>query len=60
MSAICLQKGAVLEKVPLDLPGGGFMETVFFGVEWLSEDKIRMTYDDLNDKYDEQFIIEIP
>ncbi len=36
------------------------METVFFGVEWLSEDKIRMTYDDLNDKYDEQFIIEIP
>ena len=41
-------------------PGGGFMETVFFGVEWLSEDKIRMTYDDLNDKYYEQFIIEIP
>lgn len=41
-------------------PGGGFMETVSFGVEWLSEDKIRMTYDDKNDKYDEEFIIEIP
>lgn len=37
--------------------GSGFMETVHFDVEWLSEDKIRLSYDD---KYDEEFIIEIP
>lgn len=41
-------------------PGSGFMETVHFDVEWLSEDKIRLSYDDKNDKYDEEFIIEIP
>ncbi len=41
-------------------PGGGFMETVFFSVEWLSEDEVRMTYDDLDDEYDEEFIITIP
>lgn len=40
-------------------PGGGFMETVSFGVEWLSEDEIRMTYDDLDDEYDEKFILAI-
>lgn len=36
------------------------METVSFGVEWLSEDTIRMTYDDVDDAYDEEFVIEIP
>lgn len=41
-------------------PAGGFMETVYFGVEWLSENQIRLTYDDLNDKYDEEYIITIP
>jgi hypothetical protein len=41
-------------------PGSGFMETVHFDVEWLSEDKIRLRYDDKNDKYDEEFIIDIP
>lgn len=41
-------------------PGSGFMETVHLDVEWLSEDKIRLSYDDKNDKYDEEFIIEIP
>ncbi len=41
-------------------PGSGFMETVHFGVEWLSEDQIRMSYDDENDEYDEEFIITIP
>lgn len=41
-------------------PGSGFMETVYFSVEWLSEDQIRVTYDDINDKYDEEFIIIIP
>ena len=41
-------------------PNSGFMETVSFGVEWLSEDEIRMTYDNLNDEYDEEFIITIP
>lgn len=42
-------------------PGSGFMETVHFGVEWLSESKIRVTYDDIkNDEYDEEYIIDIP
>lgn len=36
------------------------METVFFGVEWESEDRIRMIYDDINDEYDEEYVIEIP
>ena len=40
-------------------PGGGFMESVSFSVEWLSEDEIRMIYDDLDDEYDEEFIITI-
>lgn len=39
-------------------PGSGFMETVHFNVEWLSEDKIRISYDDKNDEYDEEFILE--
>lgn len=44
-----------------DYPGSGFMETVHFGVEWLSEDKIRVTYDDIrHDEYDEEYIISIP
>lgn len=41
-------------------PGSGFMETVSFGVEWLSEDTFRMTYDDKNDAFDEEYIITIP
>lgn len=40
-------------------PGSGFMETVFFGVEWESEDRIRMIYDDINDEYDEDLLIRI-
>lgn len=35
------------------------METVHFGVEWLSENQIRLNYDDLNDEYDEEYIIAI-
>ena len=41
-------------------PGGGFMETVSFSVEWLSEDKFRTTYDDKDDEFDEEYIITIP
>lgn len=40
--------------------GTGFMETVYFDVEWLSEDEILVSYDDSNDKYDEEFTITIP
>ncbi|MCI8501817.1 MAG: hypothetical protein HFJ85_06220 [Oscillospiraceae bacterium] len=43
-----------------DYPGSGFMETVHFGVEWLSESEIRLTYDDVNDKFDEEYLITIP
>ncbi len=41
-------------------PRGGFMETVSFGVEWLSENKFRMTYNHWNDEFDEEYIITIP
>ena len=41
-------------------PGSGFMETVSFGVEWLSEDTFRMTYNDKNDAFDEEYLITIP
>ena len=39
---------------------GGFMETVSFSLVWLSEDKFRMTYDDKDDEFDEEYIITIP
>ena len=41
-------------------PSAGFMETVSFSVEWLSESQFRMTYDDKNDEFDEEYIITIP
>lgn len=36
------------------------METVHFGVEWLSEQQVRLVYDDLDDRYDEEFVITVP
>ena len=39
-------------------PRGGFMETVSFGVEWLSQ--FKLTYDDVRDEYDEEYIIDVP
>ena len=41
-------------------PRSGFMETVSFGVEWLSEDKFRMIYDDKDVELDEEYFITIP
>ena len=41
-------------------PKSGFMETVSFGVEWLSEAQFRMIYDDKYDAFDEEYIITIP
>lgn len=42
-------------------PGSGFMETVHFGVEWLSEESFRIFYEDVrDDKYNEDFTITIP
>lgn len=39
----------------------GFMETVHFEVEWLSENQIRLSYDNTGDeKYDEEYLITIP
>ncbi|MCI8292899.1 MAG: hypothetical protein HFH53_05110 [Hespellia sp.] len=44
-----------------DYPGSGFMETVHFGVEWLSEDEIRLSYEDIrHSEYDEEYVITIP
>ncbi len=54
------KKGWPRNRKIWDYPGSGFMETVHFGVEWLSEDEIRLTYDDLNDEFDEEYFITIP
>lgn len=54
------KKGWLWNEKIWDYPGRGFMETVYFQVEWLSEDKIRFTYDDVNDEYDEEYVIVIP
>jgi len=54
------KKGWLRNKKIWDYPGRGFMETVRFNVEWLSEDKIRFTYDDVDDEFDEEYMIVIP
>lgn len=54
------KKGLFWDTKIWDSPTSGFMETVHFGVEWLSENQILLTYDDINDKYDEAYIIDIP
>lgn len=53
-------KNVVWKTGDLDLSRSGFMETVSFGVEWLSEDKFRMIYDDKDDELDEEYFITIP
>lgn len=53
------KKRLLWDKELWEYPGSGFMETVHFNIEWLSEDKIRISYDDKNDEYNEEFIIEI-
>ncbi len=37
--------------------GSGFMETVYFQPEWISETEFIFRYDHPDDKYDEEFII---
>lgn len=55
------KKGLLWDKKIWDYPGSGFMETVHFGVEWLSENEFRLSYDDVNhDEYDEEYIITVP
>lgn len=51
------QKGFQRNKKVWDYEGSGFMETVYLSVEWLSENQIRFSYDDTDDKYDEEYII---
>lgn len=53
------KKRLLWDKKLWEYPGSGFMETVHFNIKWLSEDKIRISYDDKNDEYNEEFIIEI-
>lgn len=55
------KKGWLWDKKIWSYPNGGFMETVHFSVEWISEYQIRLIYDDIkDDKYDEEYIITIP
>lgn len=54
------KRGFLWDKKIWTYPGPGFVETVSFEPEWLSETQIRFIYDDKNDEYDEEFIITIP
>lgn len=54
------KKGRFRNEKIWDYPNNGFMETVWFELEWLSENEIRFSYDDKCDEYDEEFIITIP
>lgn len=39
--------------------GSGFMETVYFQYEWVSETEFIFRYNDTDDRYDEEFLISI-
>lgn len=55
------KKGFLWDKKIWDYPNSGFMETVHFGVEWVSENEILLTYEDIrNSEYDEEYDIIIP
>ena len=55
------KKGVLWDKKIWDYPNPGFMETVHFRVEWLSENQIRLSYNDVsNDNFDEEYMITIP
>lgn len=55
------QKGLLWDKKIWSYPGPGFMETVHFGVEWLSETELLLTYDDIrHDEFDEAYRITLP
>ncbi len=54
------KRGFFRDKKIWEYPNSGFMETITFEPEWLSETQIRFTYDDKNDEFDEEFIITIP
>ena len=40
-------------------PGTGFMETVFFQPEWISETEFIFRYDDHDDRFDEEYHISV-
>ncbi len=55
------RRGRLWDEKIWSYPNPGFMESVHFGVEWLSEDQIRLEYRDANNAaYDEEYIITIP
>lgn len=54
-----LKKGLLWNKKIWQYQGAGFMETVSFHLEWLSENKICLSYDDKNDEFDEAYVIDL-
>lgn len=45
------KKGFLCNRKIWDYEGSGFMETVHFNVEWLSENQIRFSYDEFDEEY---------
>lgn len=54
------KKGVSGDEKIWTYPNNGFNETVSFHVEWLSENQIRLIYNDKHDEFDEEYIITIP
>ena len=52
-------KGGIKEHL-WSYDGNGFVETVYFEIEWVSENQFYIRYDDSNDEYDEEFLVTIP
>ncbi len=54
------KRGWLWDRKIWSYPKGAFMETVHFGVEWLSEDQIQLEYKDVNNEVnDEVYLIVI-
>lgn len=51
------KRGFLRDKKIWEYGGSGFMETVTFHVEWISENEICFSYDDIQDEYDEEYVI---
>lgn len=53
------KKDSPFNKKIWSYEGAGFMETVYFSEEWISENEFMFRYNDKNDEYDKEFLISV-
>lgn len=53
------KKDGLFNKKIWSYDGAGFMETVYFKEEWVSENEFIFRYYDKNDKYNEEYLISV-